>query len=111
MAKAASGKSAEKFETQIQRVSADGFANEKDTLAVEEPLEIRLGFSENGKQIHKAISITMRTPGNDFELAAGFLFTEGIFQLQKTKSNQSNIAENFRTIKTPFALIWRKTSK
>src|SRR5215213_8109468 len=53
---------------------------ETDTLAVEEPLEIRLGFSENGKFGHRAISVTMRTPGNDFELAAGFLFTEGILQ-------------------------------
>ncbi len=46
-----------------------------DTLAVEEPLEIRLGIP--GRK-HKAISITMRTPGDDAELAAGFLFTEGI---------------------------------
>jgi FdhD protein len=51
----------------------------EDSLAVEEPLEIRLGFyDENEKFQHKAVSITMRTPGNDFELAAGFLFTEGI---------------------------------
>ncbi len=53
-------------------------ANEEkfeDVLAVEEPLEIRIGLSD-GK--HRAISITMRTPGNDAELAAGFLFTEGI---------------------------------
>ncbi|MEP6904319.1 MAG: formate dehydrogenase accessory sulfurtransferase FdhD, partial [Actinomycetota bacterium] len=42
--------------------------------------EIRLGFSENGKPTHKAVSITMRTPGEDAELAAGFLFTEGILQ-------------------------------
>ena len=83
MIKAASGKSAEKFETQIERVSAGGFSTETDTLAVEEPLEIRLGFYENGKQVHKAVSITMRTPGNDFELAAGFLFTEGILQSKK----------------------------
>ena len=50
----------------------------EDVLAVEEPLEIRLGFSKNGKLEHRAISITMRTPGNDGDLAAGFLFTEGI---------------------------------
>ncbi len=80
MAKAASGIKSEKFNTQIQRVSIGNLSIENDTLAVEEPLEIRLGFVENGKQIHKAISITMRTPGNDFELAAGFLFTEGILQ-------------------------------
>lgn len=77
MAKAASGINTEKFETEIQRVSENNFAQtEFDTLAVEEPLEIRLGFS----QTHKAVSITMRTPGNDFELAAGFLFTEAILQ-------------------------------
>ncbi len=46
-----------------------------DVLAIEEPLEIRVGFP-NGT--HKAISITMRTPGDDAELAAGFLFTEGV---------------------------------
>lgn len=47
-------------------------------LAVEEPLEIRIGSQQDGKPAHHAISITMRTPGNDAELAAGFLFTEGI---------------------------------
>jgi FdhD protein len=49
-----------------------------DLLAVEEPLEIRLGFYENGKLTHRAISVTMRTPGDDAALAAGFLFTEGV---------------------------------
>lgn len=80
MLKTAVEKNAGKFETRIQRVSNDNISAENDTLAVEEPLEIRLGFSENGKAVHKAVSITMRTPGNDFELAAGFLFTEGILQ-------------------------------
>ena len=79
MAKAAYEVKSEKYETEIQRVSkTELFAIETDSLAVEEPLEIRLGFKENGKNIHKAVSITMRTPADDYELAAGFLFTEGI---------------------------------
>ena len=79
MAKAANGIKSEKFETEIRRVSqTDCSPVEVDTLAVEEPLEIRLGYKESGKTVHKAVSITMRTPENDFELAAGFLFTEGI---------------------------------
>jgi FdhD protein len=63
----------EKFETRILRVS-ENIESAADTLATEEPLEIRIGF---GKE-HRAVSITMRTPSNDKELAAGFLFTEGI---------------------------------
>jgi FdhD protein len=41
-----------------------------DTLTVEEPLEIRVGG--------RALSVTMRTPGDDFDLALGFLLTEGL---------------------------------
>jgi len=61
----------------IWRVSASAEREaQNDILAVEEPLEIRLSLPGEAK--HHAISITMRTPGNDFELAAGFLLTEGI---------------------------------
>lgn len=63
----------------IQRIGRDGKRQDGDRVAVEEPLEIRLAFSDaDGKRRQQSISITMRTPGNDLELAAGFLFTEGI---------------------------------
>jgi FdhD protein len=79
MAQPATKAKGKNFETEIQRISANHLTgNAVDLLAVEEPLEIRLGFSENAKHTHKAVSITMRTPSNDTELAAGFLFTEGI---------------------------------
>lgn len=51
-----------------------------DLLAIEEPLEIRIGFGPPGERQQKNLSVTMRTPGHDFELAMGFLFTEGIIQ-------------------------------
>jgi len=53
---------------------------DRDLVAIEEPLEIQLGSWEHGRFSHRTISITMRTPGDDFELAAGFLFTEGILR-------------------------------
>jgi FdhD protein len=49
-----------------------------DELAVEEPLEIRLACDQGGRRVRRGISVTMRTPGRDAELAIGFLFTEGI---------------------------------
>ncbi|WP_294310409.1 formate dehydrogenase accessory sulfurtransferase FdhD [uncultured Chryseobacterium sp.] len=53
-----------------------------DEVSVEEPLEIRVSYLEDGQKLKKNISVTMRTPGNDAELAAGFLFTEGIISEQ-----------------------------
>lgn len=65
-------------ETISRKVISSNTGEFQDTLAVEEPLEIRVGLPLKGKVEHKAVSITMRTPGDDGELAAGFLFTEGI---------------------------------
>jgi len=52
--------------------------HDDDAVAVEEPLEIRLGYSADGGRAVRSLSITMRTPGNDAELAAGFLLSESI---------------------------------
>ena len=53
----------------------DGVAHERsDVLATEEPLELRVVLA--GKS--RTVAITMRTPGSDFELAAGFLYGEGV---------------------------------
>jgi len=63
---------------EVTRIEKQEFTVTPDLLAVEEPLEIRIGFGATTNREQKSISVTMRTPGNDFELAIGFLFTEGI---------------------------------
>ncbi|MFI6096073.1 formate dehydrogenase accessory sulfurtransferase FdhD [Lentzea sp. NPDC051213] len=54
----------------VARVVDDAVTVRPDTLAVEEPLEIRVRG--------KSLAVTMRTPGDDFDLAAGFLVSEGV---------------------------------
>jgi FdhD protein len=63
----------------IVRLRAGSSERVEDELAVEEPLEIRLGYTDPRKgRIHRSISITMRTPGADTALALGFLYAESI---------------------------------
>ncbi len=64
--------------TTIKKVDAATIIDANDLLATEEPMEIRLEFGPGNKREQKSISVTMRTPGNDEELATGFLFTEAI---------------------------------
>jgi len=63
---------------EIFRVKRGEIAMLQDAVAVEEPLEIQLVYGAVDDRKVKSISITMRTPGNDDELAAGFLMTEGV---------------------------------
>jgi FdhD protein len=56
--------------TQVAEWNDGKLRRKSDYLAAEEPLEIRIG--------DQPLSVTMRTPGSDTELAAGFLFTEGL---------------------------------
>ncbi len=62
----------------ITRLTGGVAVAERDVVAVEEPLEIRLCWDDNGALQMKPLAVTMRTPGHDEELGAGFLFTEGI---------------------------------
>jgi FdhD protein len=64
----------------IRQVTLDGTSNADDRVAVEEPMEIRVSFGPDTSRSARSLSVTMRTPGSDFELAAGFLFTEGILR-------------------------------
>jgi FdhD protein len=61
--------------TRVHEVTASGIRVHEDRLATEEPLETRLAWPGHPAE---RIAVTMRTPGHDFELAAGFLHGEGL---------------------------------
>jgi len=84
-----------------------------DLLAVEEPLEIRVVPEVAGARPRHSLAVTMRTPGNDFELAAGFLLSEGVVTgrddlwhvayCQETPESQRNIVEAVLAPEVAFA--------
>ena len=59
----------------VREITSTGSRDREDRLATEEPLEVRL--ASPGRAAER-VSVTMRTPGHDFELAAGYLFGERI---------------------------------
>jgi len=71
----------------------------KDVVVVEEPVEIRIEYWDvvNG-WVEKPVSITMRTPGEDEALAAGFLFTEGLLKADDVDSVTAHL-DNTVTVK------------
>src|SRR5689334_3671929 len=74
----------------VLRYSAGSLRRDRDEVAIEEPLEIRLDT--------RPLVVTMRTPGHDEELAAGFLHTEGLIRahtdLKAIRRNPRNRSGN-----------------
>ena len=62
----------------VSRYRDGSTTRKRDALAVEEPMEMRLSWVEDGARRAEPLAVTMRTPGNDFELTAGFLHGEGV---------------------------------
>jgi FdhD protein len=85
------------IETAIDRFDGADSRAMPESLAVEEPLEIRIVYGCAEDRTTKSISVTMRTPGNDAELAVGFLLTEGVLRdandIDSVASSSSDIAD------------------
>jgi FdhD protein len=85
--------------TTVDRFDGISSVTRREILASEEPLEIRIEFGPFSHRVNRPISVTMRTPGHDSELAAGFLFTEGVIRdpvdvLTVTPDNQASKSNN-----------------
>ncbi len=101
-------------EVSILEVTAGESRRRDDLLAVEEPLEIRVVVESDGQRQRHPVAITMRTPGHDLELAAGFLLSEGVVAgrdsiwrvahcaTPESPESEGNIVEAHLTVGTDF---------
>lgn len=75
------------FEFSVKIKDDNSVRIQADQIAIEEPLEIRIVQSKDGKKKDRSISITMRTPGADIKLAVGFLLSEGVISKREDVIN------------------------
>lgn len=68
----------------------------EDLVVTEEPLEIIIGYGPKNERAQTSLAITMRTPGHDFDLVVGFLFSEGIIT-QVTDISSIRHCENVKS--------------
>ncbi len=66
--------------TDVERVTRGCREETTDLVAVEEPLQIILEYGEEHARIEIPLAMTMRTPGHDVDLVAGFLYAEGVIR-------------------------------
>jgi FdhD protein len=86
-------------ETRVCSVTGLASTDGIETLAVEEPLEIQIAHGAADKRVVKQISVTMRTPGADFELAVGFLLTEGVIRDANDISHVAAVGDGGNTVR------------
>lgn len=79
----------------IKRVNGECAVYQTDDVSVEDPLEISLSWPFESGLHTKTVAITMRTPGNDEPLAAGFLFTEGIISSRTDVASVQILGRNY----------------
>ena len=61
-----------------KQTSEENTTHKEDKIVVEAPLQIIIAYNHKGERKKEILSVTMRTPGDDFELVTGFLFNEAI---------------------------------
>lgn len=66
------------LQKQIYKIDPNGIKTDIDSLSIEAPLEIQIQYGLENDRRQQALSVTMRTPGDEEELALGFLFSEGV---------------------------------
>ena len=89
----------------VKKVNENNVHSVLEALAIEDPLFFILTWSSPTGKMSRQISVTMRTPGNDDELAVGYLFNEGII-IDPASSIQS--IEHFRTDSNKIEVILKE---